>query len=216
MNMGMVEVILGFFISLYRGLLSVLPESTHSALSVFLFGILIALISLFVFYFYRSFSKKDLIVLNLNQYNRYEHPVIGKVLAVVLYFLEYMVIIPFLIFIWFGALSIVLLLVAEESAVPQILILTASLVVAVRILAYFADEISKDLAKLFPFIALSIFLLRPGSLNFGGVTLRLQELPLLFNEILSYILLIFVLEIILRTIYLLVQVNKSFRDSETN
>ena len=75
------------------------------------------------------------------------------------------------------------------------------MVAAIRMLAYYNQEIAKDLAKLFPFITLSLFILTPGAFNVEGILNQLNALPSLFRSIFSFLIVIFIVEIILRIIY---------------
>src|SRR3989344_1832016 len=74
------------------------------ALNALLLIIVLAVISLFIYKFYNSISKRNLIELNLRQYNYSSHPIASKFFAILLYLLEYMVIMPFLILLWFAGL----------------------------------------------------------------------------------------------------------------
>tara|TARA_Y100000310_G_C20703671_1_gene832481 strand:- start:15273 stop:15941 length:669 start_codon:yes stop_codon:yes gene_type:complete len=204
----MVEVIdnvVGSASGLYNKLLDSFSPGMGDAVSVFLFAIAIAVVALFIWYFYNSLSKRNLIALNLRQFNRSEHPAVNKILAIALYLLEYIIIMPLLIFVWFAALSIIVFLVVEERATSQILLLTAALVAAIRILAYHKHEIAKDLAKLFPFITLSVFLLSPGAFDVNRFFSRAMEIPTLFGSILYFLLVILAIEVILRIFYTVMQ-----------
>jgi len=110
---------------------------------------------------------------------------------------------------WYAGLSVVLLLVASDRSVNEVLLLAGVVIGAIRILAYFKSEIAKDLAKLFPFIALSLFILTPGSFAFGDLTGRINEIPLLLNNIFSFIFVILGIEIILRIFYTMYEFWKS-------
>jgi hypothetical protein len=169
--------------------------------NVLLLAVILTIVSLFIWEFYKSTSKRNLITLDLRKYNTSEHPLFSKLLASFFYLLEYLIVMPILIAFWFTALSVVLLLIAEDRPVSEILLIAAAMITAIRILAYFKGEISKDLAKLFPFIALSFFLLSPGELNFIDVTSRFQEIPDLLGHILSFVFVIFMVEIVLRIFY---------------
>jgi len=199
--MGRGDYFFGFLTEAYNGILGFFPEGMRSGILVFLFALLIALSAVFIWYFYKSLSKRSLIELNLSQYNTSQHPVFSKVVAVLLYLAEYLILMPVLIFVWFVALSVFILLVAEGRAVSNILMLTGAMVAAIRILAYYEEEIAQDLAKLFPFITLSVLLLAPGALNFEEVLLRATELPSLFSHVFSFLIVIVIIEIILRLIY---------------
>src|SRR3989338_3482393 len=149
----------------------------------------LAVVSLFIFKFYKSTSKKNLIDLNLYKYNTSDHPIMGKVFAMFLYLIEYILFIPFLIMLWFAGLSIVLLLIA------------AALIGAIRILAYIRTEIAADLAKLFPFVALSLIVLAPGEYTLDVFSSNLKTMPSLLNHIFSFVLVITFIEIVMRVFY---------------
>jgi len=193
----------------YGGILGYFSPEVGQAVNVFIIAVLIAITALFVWYFYRTLSQKNLISLNLSQYNRSEHPVYSKFLATGLYLLEYIILMPFLIFVWFAALSIFTLLITSERTVVQILMLSASLILAIRILAYTNQEISRDLAKLFPFITLSVFLLTPGSFDLSNSLSKLGSIQGLFTNILYFLLVVFAVEILLRVASTVVQFSRS-------
>jgi predicted membrane channel-forming protein YqfA (hemolysin III family) len=174
--------------------------NSSQALNVFLFALFLAAVSLFIFEFYKSTSKKNLISLNLSKYNKSEHPLMSKIAAIWLYLLEYAIIMPILIILWFAALAAVLLLMTERP-ITEILFISAAFITAVRILAYFNEEISQEMAKLFPFIALSIYLLSPGALRISEVLAQAENLPLLINNAFSYIAVVFSVEIVSRFTY---------------
>ncbi len=171
------------------------------ALIVFIWAIVIAIISLFIWEFYKSTSKKNILNLNLSKYNVSTHPILKKFLALILYLLEYTVIIPLLITLWFSGLSVVLLFIARGVSIDYVLLLSAALIAAIRILSYYNEEISQDLGKLFPLITLSVFLLSPGSFDLNNLIERFNEIPTLFTNIFSYIFLVFVVEIVMRILY---------------
>ncbi len=178
-----------------------LPPKLFLITQLFLIAILIVIVAFIIWGFYSTLSKKDFIVLNLRKYNTSEHPVLRKLLAVLLYFIEYILIMPALILVWYIVLSIILLLLVPDRAMGQLLLLTGSLVMAIRILSYIKEEISKELAKLFPFIAVSIYLLNPDIFTKFDFFDKLNEIPVLFENIVFFLVSISVLEIILRISY---------------
>jgi len=199
--MGVIDSIVSFISGLYTGIVSRFPPGIAAGINLILVAIIIAVVSIFIWKFYRSLSQRNLIPLNLRKYSKSSHPEASKFLASVLYLLENILLMPVLIFFWFAALSIVILIIAPEREVEQILLLTGGLVAAVRILAYYNQEIAKDLAKLFPFITLSIFILTPGAFNFETMLRQLVEIPFLLRNIFSFLIVVFVVEIALRIIY---------------
>lgn len=165
------------------------------------FVILLTLTALFIWRFYNSLSNRDLVLLNLSQYNTSSHPVTSKFFAIVLYLLEYIILAPIMIFIWSAALSIILLMVAKQRSIDEVLIISVAMVGAVRLLAYFKKEIAVDLAKLFPLTILVVFLLEPGSLNITQTISQLAQVPTLLSSLVSFLLVVFVIELFLRVIY---------------
>jgi len=175
------------------------------ALDVFVLSIVLAIVSLFIWKFYRSTSKRSLIKLDLQRYNYTNHPFGNKVFAMILYLLEYVIIAPLLLTLWFAGLAVILLLIGQDQNTSDLLLIAAIVIGAIRILAYFKGEIAKDLAKLFPFIALSAFLLSvadPGAVG-SGIFTKIGEIPAFLTNgvIFSYLLVVFLIEIVLRLFY---------------
>ncbi len=112
-----------------------------------------------------------------------------------------MIIMPILIILWFTGLAFVLLLIAKDLSINEVVLISAATIGAIRILAYFKVEISKDLAKLFPLIALSLFLLSPGEFSLEKIFSQVTELPILLNNIILYIFVVVAIEIVLRVIF---------------
>lgn len=178
--------------------------SDSLALDVLSLIAILTVISFFIWYFYKSISKKDIIELNLKEYNQTEHPIWNKIFAIFLYMVEYIFVMPILIMLWFAALSIVLFFLATETSVNDLLLIAAALIGSIRILAYFHSEISKDLAKLFPFITLAVFLLSIKNFNLSTIFTKIKEIPSFFSSLFSFFLVIFVMEIVIRLVYAIV------------
>jgi len=168
-------------------------------LNLAFFTAVIVIYSVFVFYFYRFLAKKNLIELNLNQYNRYANPALVKFFAAVFYVIEYIVVLPILTFFWFAILSILILILAKGIEVQTILLISAALVAAVRITSYVSEDLSKDLAKMLPFTLLAIAITTSGFFEIGPLIARIKEVPGLFKNIPYYLLFIVGIELIMRT-----------------
>ena len=55
-----------------------------------------------------------------------------------------------------------------------------------------SEDLSKDLAKIFPFTVLALFLLKPNFLNVKNLFEKISQIPGLFNNIIIFILFIFI------------------------
>ncbi len=160
----------------------------------------IVLFSAFIYLFYRTLSKRDLVGLDLHQYNTANHPGLKKVISIVLYGFEYIVFFPLLSFIWFSVLALFMLLLSENQSLNQILIMSFAVVASVRICSYFNEDLAKDLAKIIPFSMLGIFLLDSSFFSFNIID-KFSEVPLFFETILSYFTLVILLEFLVRIPY---------------
>lgn len=175
------------------------------------FTAIIALYSILVYYFYRLLARKNILELNLSQYNRYEHPVAVKIFAVLFYIMEYLILLPIFTFFWFTILSILTLIIAKDIALTNILIISASLVSAVRITAHIKESLSRELAKLIPFTLLAIAITTEGFFEVAPLIARTLEIPALLNQIPVYLIFIISVETVMRFIDL---IKTFFEDKE--
>jgi len=193
----------------YNSILSSVPLWAQKAINLFLLIILVVLYSVFIWKLYRFVAKKNILELNLSQYNRSKHPFISKFLAFILYVVEYLIIFPFLIFFWFCIFSIFLILMTQNIEVKSIIILAATMVGAIRIVSYlpkFGETLSKELAKLLPFTLLAISMITPSFFDFGRIIQNLSQVPEFLGEIAIYLIFILGLEILLRIFSIILSV----------
>lgn len=191
-----------FFSGAYDSLSSALGGSLESILllkMLFFIGLL-TLASLFIWKFYNSLSDKDIVSLDLSKYNTSSNPFFGKIAAIVFYLIEYILLAPIVIIIWSAALAIILLMVAKQRSIDEVLIISFALVGTVRILAYSKKEIAADLSKVFPFTLLVVFLLEPGSLNVSQTISQIAQIPLLLGSLVSFLFIVFIIELFLRVL----------------
>jgi len=182
---------LEYFTGMFEG-------DTSLMLTLIFFTAVIVIYAIFVFYFYRFLAKKNLIELNLNQYNQYTNPTVVKIFAAILYVIEYIILLPIVTFFWFTILSVLILLLAKGLSVEIILLISSALVAAVRITAYVSENLSEDLAKLLPFNLLAIAITTAGFFNISDLLQRIYEIPSLFSSIPYYLLFIVAIELIMR------------------
>jgi len=186
----------------FQNLVTSIPEQYRVLFSLLLYTIFIVIYVVFIWKFYRFLAEREIIKLNLSQYNLSANPGLGKFLDVVLNTVEYVIILPFLVFFWFSVLSIFLLLLSNSQKAELILLIAAAIIASTRITAYISQGLSRDFAKIFPFTVLALFLLDPeGFLNINIVFDKIIQIPALFNNILMFLVFIFGIELILRFVY---------------
>lgn len=188
------------FLSGYESLTGFLPPEHQSLINVFIFSLLISLYSIFTWKFYRFLSKKDLISLNLSQYNHATNPSLKKISATLLYLIEYIIVLPFIIFFWFAVLALIILVLSEEQTAPQIITISAAIVTSIRMLSYYQEDLSRDLAKMFPFTILAIFALNPSFFSLPRIFERLTEISSFTINIFYFLVFIVTIELLLRII----------------
>ena len=114
------------------------------------------------------------------------------------YFLEYLILLPILVFLWFGVFTLFLVLLTENLDLNTLLIISATIIVAIRLAAYYKEDLAKDLAKLLPFTLLGVSLTQNTMFSFSKILGQIAGLPQFFNHIIIYLLFVMCIEFILR------------------
>ncbi len=184
--------------SLYSSFTSALPPFLQQALSFFVIVLMVVIYAIFIWKLYRFVARKNIIELNLSQYNKSEHAFFSKFFATILYIAEYILILPFLIFFWFAVFTLFLIFLTEGLEVSAILIISATIIAAIRMVSYYSNDLAKDLAKLLPFTLLAISITKPGFFQVENIFNHLSQIPAFFNQITVYLAFIIILEIVLR------------------
>ena len=166
-----------------------------------LIGIIaIAVYSGFVFMFYRVLAKKDLITLDLSKYADDFGGKIKKYLRSRLFVVQYIVVIPILIAFWTLVLAAILTLLSNSDDHARNALIATAVVGAVRILAYWTEDLSRDVAKMLPFAVLGVFLVDSTSVKWSEFQELLSNLPQLAESFLSSLILLAILETLLRIV----------------
>lgn len=188
----------------YQIFISSLSPTIQNFLNLFLFVFLIVIYSIFVWKLYRFIGTKNIFKFDLNKYNKTTHPFLTKIIAAGFYLLEYVLIIPFIIFFWYAIFTFFLILIAEQAvAINTILLISAVAIAAIRMSSYlpkYGENLAKELAKILPFTFLAVSVLNPNIfVNIvERISERFSEISSFFSGIITYLLFIIILEIILR------------------
>lgn len=188
----------------YGVFVSTLPPIIQDFLSLFLLVLLIVIYAIFIWKLYRFIGTKNIFKFDLNKYNRTSHPFLTKIIAAGFYLLEYILIIPFIIFFWYAIFTFFLILFVEEAvAISTILFISAIAIAAIRMCSYlpkYGENLAKELAKILPFTFLAVSVLNPNI--FTNIVERLSsrfgEISTFFEGIITYLIFIMLLEVILR------------------
>jgi hypothetical protein len=90
------------------------------------------------------------------------------------------------------------MLLARELDFSTVLTISTIIIIVIRATAYYKEGLSRDISKLLPFTLLAVAITEREFFNFESIFARAAELPLFFGNILVYIGVIVVVEIILR------------------
>ena len=125
--------------------------------AVYVFGM--AAYAIFVFRFYRFLASRDMFALDLSKYAESRYRRMRSFFRLILYGAEYVIVFPAFAFFWFAVLTVILTLLSRDRAFSDILLIALATVGAIRVTAYYNEDLSKDLAKILPFAVLAIFLI---------------------------------------------------------
>ena len=184
-------------------LIRVIVEESYPTLGAI---IAISAYSVFVFIFYRALAKRDLITLNLEQYSDNMSGKIKKYVRTIIFVMQYVVIVPVLITFWTLVLAIILTLLSPDADHARNALIATSVVGAVRILSYWTEDLSRDVAKMLPFGVLGVFLVGDAQVQFSEIEELLGSLKEIASSFISSLFLIAVLESILRSISAIINI----------
>lgn len=207
-------VMTGFSVTVldtYNSFIDVLPAWAQDFISFFLLVLLIVIYSVMVWRFYQFISKKNPLGLNLNErYKPTEHSFATRFIVSALYFVEYVLILPLLIFVVFGVFTLFLIILSSSQEVSQILIISATVIASIRITAYYREALSQEIAKILPFMLLAVAVLNPATFTqvqyVEKIINQLNTIPDFLGQIWSYLFFIVAIEVVLMffdTIFLL-------------
>ena len=189
------------FIEAYNAFSNSLPVGLQNFLNLFLLVVIVVIYAVFIWKFYRFISTKNVLRIDLDKYNKSEHPVASKFIAGIFNFFKYIVIFPFLIFFWFTVFTFFLIFLTEGLPVETVLILSAVVIGAIRMTTFiprYGENVAKEIAKLLPFTLLAVSITKQGFFDVSRILGQMSQLPAFFGQILIYLVFIIALEMILR------------------
>ena len=152
----------------------------------------------FVWHFYRLIAKREIVSLTLQKYQTGGR----KLTSIILYFARYVVVFPLVVTAWFFAYSLFMFFLAPDIDPDFVFLIVISLVVAIRIAAYYKEDLSKDLAKMIPFSLLGIFLVNNTMFTIDQFVGRLDDFIPFVGTIAAFVLYAIGIEAALRVLFL--------------
>jgi len=168
----------------------ILSGNIDGFIALFYLIIMIAIYAIVIYNFYRYIARRDCFKPSKLIHTK----TIG--------FCKYFFLFPFVAIIFFMGFSLILISLTkvETYEIEEILSISFALIVAIRITAYYTEDLSKDVAKMLPFAILGVFLVDSTYFSIDAVKDRITSLPEEVNTIIQFLLLIILVEWILRIV----------------
>ena len=160
--------------------------------------------AIFIFNFYRLMARKEIFKLDLDRYNTTRFPFLRKIIRRIIHVFQYVFFLPIVVFFWFSVLTILLIFLSKSQPIENILRVSISIVSAVRITAYYTEDLSRDLAKMLPFALLGILLVDITFFSFSDSISVLLQLPSMWRMFVYYLVFVILLEFVLKIAYTVV------------
>ena len=165
-------------------------------LSVYLLGI--SGYGIVVFKFYRFVASKDMFELDLSRYEGLRFRWARDMFHATLYVVKYLILFPVFAFCWFAALTLILTFLSKGQSLSETLLIAVATVSAIRVTAYYNEDLSKDLAKILPFAVMGVFLIDASFFSISESLNTLNEAGSYSENILYYLVFLIALEFVLR------------------
>ena len=157
-----------------------------------------AVYAVFVFNFYRFLAAKDMFQVDLSRYEQSRFRFVRRVLHVFFYVVKYIILFPIFAFFWFAVLTLILAFLSKDRSFADTLVVALATVSAIRVTAYYREDLSRDLAKILPFAVLAVFLIDASFFAVEQSLDSLREAEEYTENILYYLLFLVGLEFALR------------------
>ena len=157
-----------------------------------------AVYAVFVFKFYRFLSSKDMFGLDLSRFEESRLRWARSSLHVAMYIVKYIIVFPVFAFFWFAVLTLILAFLSKGQTFPETLLIALATVSAVRVTAYYNEDLSRDLAKILPFAVLAVFLIDTSFFSVSQSLDILKDAGEYAEQIVYYLAFLVILELVLR------------------
>ena len=154
---------------------------------------------IFIWHFYRFLARREMIPLDLKKYQSDGK----KITSIITYVFKYVIVFPLVVLVWFVVYSTFLFFMAPVIPIEHVFLIVISLVVTVRISAYYKEDLAKDFAKLIPFALLGIFLTSNIFFTPSDIVERAYGFIPFLGKIIGFVIYAIIVETILRILFLI-------------
>lgn len=187
------------------------PESIMinvKPLALLVLGIVVY--AIFIFKFYKYLAKRDILMANWNHKYEWDNGTKHRIFKIALYIIEYILLVPIIIFFWFLVMALILLFVSTNTA-SQIMLISMGIIAATRIISYYSEDLARDIAKLMPLTLVAVFVADVSYFSLDTTLANARNMFSLVDKLIFYLLFVVLVEFIMRIIQL---IRNSFRKNE--
>ncbi len=178
-----------------------------------LFVAAMSVYAIFIFRFYRFLAAKDIFKLDLAKHNHARFKVVRKAVGLFFYTTKYLIMFPVFAFFWFMVLAVLLSFMSRDQQMENVMLVSMAIVGAIRVAAYYNEDLSRDLAKILPFAMLGIMLIDSSILaSLSTSVSNIRQIGNNLELMLYYLILIVAMEFVLRIIYSIMSSLMSYSD----
>lgn len=134
-------------------------EARDLILNVGVYIVGIGVYAIFIFHFYRFLASRDMFKLDFSRNRESRYYALRGLVHFVMYVVKYIVVFPVFAFFWLAVLTVILAFLSKDRALSEVLLVALATVSAIRVAAYYNEDLSRDLAKILPFAVLGIFII---------------------------------------------------------
>ena len=183
-------------LSSYDFVISSLNPVAGKFVNLFVIVVLIFIYSVSVWKLHKIISKKNIFEMNLDDGTYFGK---GNFKSALLYFLEYLIILPFFVFACFAVFAIFLIIFIGSLDISLILIISAATFTSIRMAAYYNDQLSRELAKLLPLNLLAASIIFQNNFfSVERIITQFKNIPQATGDIFSYLAFIIMIEVTMR------------------
>ena len=175
------------------------------------FAMVLAAYTMTVFYFCRFISKRDVIRFQYaglrNMVGR--NTALRALLFSWIWGVRYGVLFPLVAYGWFIMLTVMLAILYNSREPAQLILISMSVITAVRVTAYLDEDLSRDIARILPFALLGLFIASFNDIEVGATFRLLRESVQEWERLLYYWIYVILQELVLRFAVPVARVMKS-------
>jgi len=169
-------------------------------LGLFIIGL--AVYAFFIFKFYRFLARREIFQLKiLDKDSGYKG--FRAFIHWIGYLFKYLIVFPLFLGFWVIVLSAILAFLAKNNTIESILLISVALVGVIRVMAYYDEDLSKDLAKMMPFALLGVFLVDISYFSASNSLNSIMQIFISWKLLVYYLIILILIEFILRILYLI-------------